>query len=505
MTTGRDAGLSAAPPGTGAQRARGLDLCRRRRFAEAAAVFGQCVAADGAASALLQARAFLLAGDRARARAACLRALALDPGLVRGHRLLATIARHRGNGGQALVHLRDALKLCPQAASLRAGMAALMLERGQVDGAARLARQALQHDAACDSARLVLAECEAMRRGRDSLAAGAAPPAGDGPGGAGPQEPDRAGDGPERLAGVAVATPPSPPAVPRLAPGEAALPGPAPREPPSPGLRPAPLRPALARPARRGIGLDDLFVIRALILRNLQLKYHGNRFGLLQELIRPVTVILAHWMLFTLLRKPMPGEIPVAAFVLAGFSVWFAFNYTVQGAAGGAKWPGGATALPGVTAMHLRLARAAWPLLVNLVFCLVALLPFGAFGADLPLPDLPQTALVFLVAGAMGVGFGLLTERLGTVWSIVRPIEKLTVWALFVTCGLYFVVERVPPVLAAVFLYNPLLHLVELERHAFDPGYPTMMIEPAYPVCVAAVLLVLGLAACRSIRDTAAG
>lgn len=494
--------VSEALPGIGAPRARGLDLCRRRRFAEAAAVFGQCVAADGAAPALLQARAFLLAGDRARARAACLRALALDPALVRGHRLLATIARHRGNGGQALVHLRDALSLCPQAASLRAGMAALMLERGQVDGAARLARQALQHDAACDSARLVLARCEAMRRGRDTLAAGTAPPGGDVPGGAGPREPDRVGDEPEGVA----ATPPSPPAAaPRLAPGGAASPGPAPREPLSPGLRPVLLRPVPLRPVRRWIGLDDVFVIRALILRNLQLKYHGNRFGLLQELIRPVTVILAHWVLFTVLRKPMPGEIPVAAFVLAGFSVWFAFNYTVQGAAGGAKWPGGATVLPGVTAMHLRLARAAWPLLVNLVFCLVALLPFEVFGADLPLPDLPQTALVFLVAGAMGVGFGLLTERLGTVWSIVRPLEKLTVWALFVTCGLYFVVERVPPVLAAVFLYNPLLHLVELERHAFDPGYPTMMIEPAYPVCVAAVLLVLGLAACRSIRDTAAG
>ncbi len=487
--------VSAALPGTGALRARGLDLCRRRRFAEAAAVFGQCVAADGAAPALLQARAFLLAGDRARARAACLRALALDPALVRGHRLLATIARQRGNSGQALVHLRDALSLCPQAASLRAGMAALMLERGQVDGAARLARQALQHDAACDSARLVLARCEAMRRGRDTLAAGTAPLAGDGPGEAGPQEPDRAGNGPD----VAVATPPSPlAAAPRLAPGGAAPP--APHEPLSLGLRPV-----LARPVRRWVGLDNVFVIRALILRNLQLKYHGNRFGLLQELIRPVTVILAHWVLFTVLRKPMPGEIPVAAFVLAGFSVWFAFNYTVQGAAGGAKWPGGATVLPGVTAMHLRLARAAWPLLVNLVFCLVALLPFEAFGADLPLPDLPQTALVFLVAGAMGVGFGLLTERLGTVWSIVRPLEKLTVWALFVTCGLYFVVERVPPVLAAVFLYNPLLHLVELERHAFDPGYPTMMIVPAYPACVAAVLLVLGLAACRSIRHTAAG
>jgi len=341
----------------------------------------------------------------------------------------------------------------------------------------------------------VLARCEAMRRGRDTLAAGTAPLAGDGPGEAGPQEPDRAGNGPD----VAVATPPSPlAAAPRLAPGGAAPP--APHEPLSLGLRPV-----LARPVRRWVGLDNVFVIRALILRNLQLKYHGNRFGLLQELIRPVTVILAHWVLFTVLRKPMPGEIPVAAFVLAGFSVWFAFNYTVQGAAGGAKWPGGATVLPGVTAMHLRLARAAWPLLVNLVFCLVALLPFEAFGADLPLPDLPQTALVFLVAGAMGVGFGLLTERLGTVWSIVRPLEKLTVWALFVTCGLYFVVERVPPVLAAVFLYNPLLHLVELERHAFDPGYPTMMIVPAYPACVAAVLLVLGLAACRSIRHTAAG
>jgi capsular polysaccharide transport system permease protein len=480
-------------------RARGLDLCRRRRFGQAAAVFGTWAATDGtAAPALLQARAFLLAKDRARAREACLRALALDPTLVRGHRLLATIARDRGNGGQVLVHLRDALKLCPEAASLRARMAALMLERGQVDGAARLARQALQRDAGCGSARLVLAACEGVQGVRGTP--GAVALASDAPGGAGPQEPDRAAPATGVPAGAAMAAArAAPPAHPPATPGGPASPA------PSAHRSRAAQRQPRSRPARPWVGLEDLFVIRALVLRNLQLKYHGNRFGLLQELIRPVTVIFAHWLLFTVLRKPMPGEIPVAAFVLAGFSVWFAFNYTVQGAAGGAKWPGGATALPGVTAMHLRLARAAWPLLVNLVFCLTALLPFKAFGADLPLPDLPRTALVFLVAGAMGVGFGLLTERLGTVWSIVRPLEKLTVWALFVTCGLYFVVDRVPPVLAALFLYNPLLHLVELERHAFDPGYPVMMIDSGYPGCVAGVLLVLGLAACRSIRDASPG
>lgn len=461
-----------------------LALCRARRFAAAAQAFAAVARLTGDGTALLdQARAHWLAGELQRAQDLTRAALAADGSLLRGSLLLARIAKHRGNPHGQIAALRQAVVLRPHAASLRARLAALLAGRGQLDAAMSTARAALARDAQCHSASLVIVQCHAARGDAGQARILAARLA-------------RARPGWTALAPYLDRPVASAAAAPAIS-AEAELP-PARIEAIAAVERPAP-RP-LAAPLARRTPLDDLRILRALMLRNLQVRYGGNPLGLPLEVLRPIAVVLAHWALFALLHKPMPGEIPIPIFVLAGFSVWFAFNYSATGAANGARFPAGATLLPGVTAMHLRLARAAWPLLVNLVFCIAAVLPLRLLGITLPLPALPQTGLIFAIAGTLGVGFGLLAERLGAISPFARPIEKLITWALFVTAGLYFVVYRTLPALAAVLLWNPLLHLVEYERQAFDPGYPLALVNLGYPTVLAALLLLLGLAACRSIR-----
>ena len=488
--------MSASPSGSDAARLRALALCRRRRFGEAARVFADIAEQDGGGAASLdQARAHWLAGQTQRAQDQCRRALALDPGLLRGSLLLARIARRRGNAQGAITALRQAVALRPLAGSLRAQIAELLLGRGQIDAALSAARAALARDPGCHAASLVIVRCHAARGDTVQARLLAARLEQAKPGWtallpfldtAQPADDTLGDDTPADHAPTVIAPEPALPAA--ISQTFAAV-------PPRPSTR--------RSRVRRRSPVDDLRILRALMLRNLAARYGGNPLGLPLEMLRPVAVVLAHWALFAVLHKQMPGEIPIPLFVIAGFSVWFAFNYTAMGAASGARFPAGATLLPGVTAMHLRLARAAWPLLVNLVFCVAAVLPLRLFGIVLPMPSLIQTAVIFAIAGSLGVGFGLLSERLGAISPFGRPIEKLITWALFVTSGLYFIVYHSLPVLAAVLLWNPVLHLVEFERHAFDPGYPLVLVDLRYPAVLAAGLLLLGLASCRAIRTAA--
>ncbi len=243
-----------------------------------------------------------------------------------------------------------------------------------------------------------------------------------------------------------------------------------------------------------------MLIVRALILRDLRLRHRDNSLGVVVELIRPAVVVFVHYWLFYLLRKPMPGQIPIETYVLAGFSVWFAFNGSWLGAGSGGKWPAGATSLPGVTELHLRIAKAVWPLLLNLVFCFLALVPLKLVDRDLPLANVPETSLIFAIAGASGFGLGLMTDRLGRRVPLVKTFEKLLTWGLFVTSGLYFSIETTPPIVAGWFWYNPLLHLVEYERHAFDPGYPVALLDLSYPAVVMVGLLIAGLLVYGSVR-----
>ncbi len=513
--------LRQDPRLAGAHRLQGVILCCRRQWAEAALAFAawaRC-SPDDAAAELSLARARLLAGEGAAAEAAGRRALACDPALLRGHLLLARIALAQGRLQQAQNHLRNAVAAHPGLAALRTRLAAILLRRSQFEAASTLARGALSLDPENPAALAVLARCHLGRgelvRAQAMIAklAQAAPGTLDLP----VLRQELAAR--RRLPGPAAAPlaeppvrPPNQPVAPEpVAPQPVAAPGlPAAAVPPRSGGGPATsmagqFRPAVARPGplHRPDLLDHLFIVRALILRDLRLKYRHNPFGVLMELVRPVAVMAAHYLLFTAIRKPMPGRIPIEVFIIAGFSVWFAFNYTAQGAIHGGRWPAGATGLPSVTRMHLRLARGGWAWLVNLVFCLVATLPLTLYGDTLPVPALPLTVAVFAIAGAMGFGFGLFMDQLGRAWPMVKPLEKLLTWALFVTSALYFCLATTKPFLAAILWYNPVLHLVEYERHAFDPGYPVALVSLSYPAAVAAGLLFAALAAVRSLRHRA--
>ena len=111
----------------------------------------------------------------------------------------------------------------------------------------------------------------------------------------------------------------------------------------------------------------------------------------------------------------------------------------------------------------------------------------------MPLANVPETCVVFAMAGMSGFGLGLGLERLSRRMAVVKTVEKLLTWGLFITSGLYFSLATTPVLVARWFVYNPILHLVEYQRHAFDPGYPVALLDLRYPAVISVALLMTGL------------
>jgi capsular polysaccharide transport system permease protein len=254
------------------------------------------------------------------------------------------------------------------------------------------------------------------------------------------------------------------------------------------------------RTAARFNLIDNVFVFRALILRELKVRYRDSRAGFLVEFVRPTAVIVAHYYFFIALQKPMPANIPVGLYVIAGFSLWYGFSHAVSGVLRGS---GGAVMIPGVTAMHLRIARSAWELLFYLSYALAAVITLHVFGAVTSSPNVPLTFLVFGLAGALAFGYALLVDGVRSFMPIIASVTKVFTWALFITSGIYFSISQTPLVLAEVFWFNPLLHLVEYQRHAVDPGYPIGLVTLLYPAVWATGLLLAGLMLNRCCRHLA--
>jgi capsular polysaccharide transport system permease protein len=493
------AALRLEPDSPEAHRLHGVALARLRRFAEAAEAFRGwiAIAPREAAAEFSLARALLLARDEAGAEAACQRAAAHDRNLVRAHLLMARIALAYGKLGQAQAHLKDAVGARPRAASLRAMLARVLLRRSRLQGALKMARTALAIDPGCDSAALVIAELHIVD-GKFAEAQAILRQLGE-------RRPDwvelRALERELAEAGASARREPPPLIEPapedaeeatedwRAADGQqgwgADRPGGF-----SPGATAGAAAITMPPLYAENDFLDQVFLLRALILRQLRLHYRETSFGFLLEYLRPTIVMILHYILFTALKKPMPSKIPIELFIIGSFTTWFCAVHVLRGTSNSARDSSG---MPGVTDLHLAIARTVWEFLSMLSFALLCVVLLKLFGRPEPIPNLPKLVLYFALAATIGLGFGLILKALGRVFAAMETVRKNILWILYVTSGHYFSIAEGRHGLAPYVWWNPLLHISELTRQALFPGYPTAFVAPWYPAVMAAGLVLTGL------------
>jgi len=245
-------------------------------------------------------------------------------------------------------------------------------------------------------------------------------------------------------------------------------------------------------PYPRFTPIDHLFIIRALILRNLKLRYQETRIGFLSEFFVPIGIMAMHFYAFTLMGRFMPAGIPVELFVLGGFTTWFTLSHAARGSMLSRR-----NRIPqivgGVTHLHSLIAAATWEFLSFSALCFVSVLLLMLFGRTVPLPNVPLSIAVYIVAAAAGMGMRLILDGLGEMFSLISHLRVAIFWLTFLTSGVYFSACRIDGALAPFALYNPALHLLEFQRHALFPGYPIAMVSMVYPVACAFVLLLVGL------------
>ena len=103
---------------------------------------------------------------------------------------------------------------------------------------------------------------------------------------------------------------------------------------------------------------DHIFIIRALLLRDLRLKYFNRPSGFFLEFLRPTLVCVLHYFVFWAMGRPMPANISLEQFVWGGFTIWFVFSQ-IAGALHSPRFSN-RHPFPGVSAMHMRVAASIW-------------------------------------------------------------------------------------------------------------------------------------------------
>jgi ABC-type polysaccharide/polyol phosphate export permease len=244
----------------------------------------------------------------------------------------------------------------------------------------------------------------------------------------------------------------------------------------------------------------------ALILRYIRLtrgKSNNPVFGS----VGTIVIIVSHIYFFWLISRSMPAGISQVEFCTPAFTMWF----LLRGSSKYRKAP----AFPDKSIKHtnvkwINVAVAELAIeSLKTIFAFIFILVFFTYiyndqrvmALKYP-PNIPQTAYLMCIAITMGFGLKLVSEYSIARWKLFALFEKVLMFLVYVTCGVYSSISTLPPLIAAYFSWNPLIHLVEFGRQALHPGYPVWDVTTLYPLSVAGGLLFLGLTLRRYNRRT---
>lgn len=212
--------------------------------------------------------------------------------------------------------------------------------------------------------------------------------------------------------------------------------------------------------------------IRALLLRELQTRFGQYRLGYLWVFLEPLFNIGIMVLLFgSIMHKTLPG-IDYEIFLINGIIPFFMFRTGVTQALSAAASNQGLFSYRPVKPIDALLARNFLELFLNfstyLFFTFIILLT----GYHMSFEAIPQllgywfTLFVFVIACSLVfMVIGDFSKEVGKFLSVLFTI-------LYFLSGILYSIHLIPAQYQEYLLFNPLIHIIELMRHAVAPTYP---------------------------------
>lgn len=193
-------------------------------------------------------------------------------------------------------------------------------------------------------------------------------------------------------------------------------------------------------------------------------------------------------------------DMPSFTFGIVGACFWLTFRTSLLGAMFGGGGLQSQMEHPPVRQIDVMAARALNALIIYATVgaCMIGLAMW------LELAYLPHDpvgfAFFYLLNWIFGLSYGTVIHSLLIRYPGVRRINGFFMRVLAIMSGLFYASEQLPQEISSIFLYNPLLHIVQFGRSAWFREYTTTDASLTYVFFFSSALILLALV-CRVIDD----
>ena len=234
--------------------------------------------------------------------------------------------------------------------------------------------------------------------------------------------------------------------------------------------------------------------IRALLLRELQTRFGQYRLGYLWVFLEPLLTIGVMVVLFgTLMQRTLPG-IDYVVFLINGIIPFFMFRTGVTLAISATESNRGLFSYRPVKPIDALLARNVLEFLLKFTAYIAFTAAFVWFGYSISFEQIPQLLGYWSLLFIFMLACSLIFIVIGDFSKELNKFLSVFFLILYFLSGILYSIHIIPVEYREYLLYNPLIHIFELMRHAVAPSYSLVPgISLSYFIIWMIVSLFIGL------------
>ncbi len=241
-------------------------------------------------------------------------------------------------------------------------------------------------------------------------------------------------------------------------------------------------------------------VLFALFVRELKTRFGKYRLGYLWALIEPAAHVTILSLIWSALGRTSFTGIPIPMFLMTGIVPFLFFRRTLIQCMQAIISNRGLFNYRQVRPFDAVIARIILEAMVYFL-CYLLLLFIGGWFLDYdismqdPLGLIVTNGLLFLLT----VGLGVLFSVYGTLYpEIFKLVPTVLFRLMYFTSGILFPLYMIPSEHHSWLLWNPMLHVVELNHLYFFRGFESPDVSLVYVALFALTAITLGLLSYRA-------
>lgn len=241
-------------------------------------------------------------------------------------------------------------------------------------------------------------------------------------------------------------------------------------------------------------------VLGALMLRELTTRFGRENIGFLWIMVEPLLFAVLVGLAWRAMKGPLEHGVDIVAFVISGYIPLVLFRSSVSRAVSSFTANSSLLYHRQIKILDLILVRFAIELIGHMMAYLFIALALGAFGF-FPVPyDLGFLVLGWIYYALFTFAITLVVAPLSEFSDVLEKLIPVTTYLMIPFSGTFYLVSALHPTAAAVVLYSPPVHAMEMMRYGvFGPSI-TPHYEFLYPLEFCLPFIALGLLLCRVLR-----